>query len=238
MAVETPACFLAFDVLSIGTQDLRPAPFADRRRQLEELLAGVDHPVVLSPSTADLETAEAWLASADRRGFDGVVAKRMDDPYQPGKRLMIKVKRERTADCVVAGFRLYAGQPSVGSLLLGLYEGDELRHVGVVTSFTKARRQQLVEELAPLIAPLEEHPWRAGFALEGGPMGRLVGAAGRWTPDMPLDWVPLRIERVAEVAYTQLDGTRFRHPATFRRWRPDRDPGGCSIDQLLEEARA
>jgi ATP-dependent DNA ligase len=233
LAVETPAVFLAFDVLAVGDDDLRPRPYRERRPRLEAVLAEVPQPVVLSPATRDADLARAWLAAAPGSAIDGVVVKRAGDPYAPGKRALVKVKHERTADCVVAGFRLYGGEAAVGSLLLGLYDGDALRHVGVVTSFPRARRVELLGELAPLVVPVEAHPWRDGFALEGGPMGRLPGAAARWAPGMSLDWAPLRIERVAEVAYTQLDGIRFRHPALFRRWRPDRDPASCRIDQLV-----
>lgn len=239
LARETPATLFVFDVLAVGADDVRDLAFGDRRRRLKGLLAGARPPVTLSPVTDDPVTAAGWLHAPAGSAVDGVIAKRVGDPYRPGRRQLLKVKQERTADCVVAGFRLFAGDPVVGSLLLGLYDDARiLRHVGVVTSFAKRRRTELVEELAPLIVPLAEHPWRRGFALEGGPMGRLAGAAGRWSPDMPLDWVPLRIERVAEVAYTQLDGVRFRHPATFCRWRPDRDPSSCQLDQLRDVAAA
>jgi ATP-dependent DNA ligase len=232
---QSPACFVAFDVLAVAEADLRTQPFAERRAVLEALLGTVDTGVMLSPISDDSRRANDWLHAGGPE-IDGVIAKRRAQPYEPGRRSMIKVKLERTADCVVAGFRLFAATPSVGSLLLGCYDGDELRHVGVAGSFTAARRVELLHELAPLAEPLVRHPWRHGFALEGGPMGRLRGAAGRWTPDMPLDWVPLRIERVVEVAYTQLDGIRFRHPAQFRRWRPDREPRSCNIDQLIERS--
>jgi ATP-dependent DNA ligase len=235
LSVETPAVLIAFDALGIGAHDLRSSPFAVRRARLEPLLAQPPQRLALSPVTADADRAGEWLAASGTE-IDGVVAKRCSGVYQPGKRALVKVKLERTADCVVAGFRLFADEPSVGSLLLGLYEGETLRHVGVVASFARARRVELFAELAPLAIPLACHPWRRGFALEGGPMGRLRGAAGRWTPDMPLDWVPLPSELVAEVAYTQLDGIRFRHPAQFRRWRSDRDPRSCTVDQLREAA--
>jgi ATP-dependent DNA ligase len=237
LAVETPAVFVAFDVLSLADEDLRALPFDERRRRLESLLTSADpsarDPVLLSPVTADPDGASEWLDAVGTE-IDGVIAKRAGQPYQPGRRALVKVKREHTVDCVVAGFRLFAGEATVGSLLLGLYDVGTLRHVGVVTSFDRDARRDLYAELVPLAVALENHPWRDGFALEGGPMGRLRGAAGRWTPDMPLDWVPLRPERVVEVAYTQRDGIRFRHPAQFRRWRPDRDPSSCSIDQLLD----
>jgi ATP-dependent DNA ligase len=165
-----------------------------------------------------------------------VVAKRFDLPYQPGVRAMVKVKRERTADCVVAGFRAFLddGRPMVASLLLGLNDdAGVLRHVGVASAFSARRRAELVDELAPLVVPLERHPWEHGMLVGGGHLGRLAGAAGRWVPgEMALDWVPLAPERVCEVAYDQLDRDRFRHAARFRRWRPDRDPRSCTFEQL------
>jgi ATP-dependent DNA ligase len=146
---------------------------------------------------------------------------------------MLKVKHERTADCVVAGMRVDADPPAVASLLLGLYDaGGALQHIGVVSGLARARRAELLGELAPLAASLEGHPWEHGMLLAGGPMGRLKGAAGRWAPGMTLDWVPLRPERVAEVSYTQVDDHRLRHPAKLVRWRPDRDPASCRVDQL------
>jgi ATP-dependent DNA ligase len=233
LAAETPATLVAFDLLSRGDEDLTAAPFCERRARLEVLLAPDRTGVRLTPATDDADEAAMWAAGA-RRGIDGVVAKRLDLTYQPGRRAMIKVKPERTAECVVAGVRLLAGAPPlIGSLLLGLWDGALLRHVGVVSNFPRARRRELVRELGPLAARLAGHPWENGFQLERSPMGRLPGAAARWEPGaMTLDWVPLRAERVAEVAYDHLDGQRFRHPARFVRWRPDRDPGSCTFEQL------
>jgi ATP-dependent DNA ligase len=229
---ETPVDYVAFDILAEGGSDLRTAPFAQRRARLERVLAAPPSGVVLSPATDDERVAARWLADAPR-GVDGVVAKERGLLYLPGKRAMVKVKAERTADCVVAGFRVLAGAPRVGSLLLGLYdEGGVLRHVGVSGNFTEAARRELLAAMHPLITVLEGHPWEGGFGIERGPMGRLAGAAGRWDPGMSMDWIPVRPERVAEVAYDQLDGGRFRHPATFRRWRPDRDPASCTFEQL------
>ncbi len=162
-----------------------------------------------------------------------MMAKARDLPYRPGRRAMVKVKLERTADCVVAGYRPFVDDPAVASLLLGLYDGHgTLQHVGVASSFTDAERQRLRTEMAPLEVPLEGHPWQAGWLQAGGATGKLAGSAGRWTPDMNHDWVPVRPDRVCEVAFDQLDGHRFRHPARFRRWRPDRDPRSCHLDQL------
>ena len=189
--------------------------------------------VVPTPGTADASTAAGWLERCEGGGVDGVVAKHRDLRYRPGVRAMVKVKRERTADCVVAGFRRLGELPVVSSLMLGLYdESDRLAHVGVVTAFPVEARRALHEELMRLASPLAGHPWERGFLLEGGPMGRLKGSAGRWTPEMGLDWQPLAPVRVAEVAFDQLDGRRFRHPARFRRWRPDRDALSCRFDQL------
>ena len=228
LRVETPAWFVAFDLLAVGDEDLRERPFVERRARLEELLGEARPPLALTPATSDEEVAAAWL---DR--FEGVVAKHRELRYEAGRRAMVKVKHERSADCVVAGFRWLVDRPLPSSLLLGLYEDAELRHVGIAAGFAEARRRQLLERLAPLIVPLAGHPWEHGFRLEGSPTGRLKGSAGSWTPgEMEQDWVPVVPELVAEVAYDQLDDRRFRHPGRFRRWRPDRDPGSCTFDQL------
>lgn len=231
---ETPASFIAFDLLWRGRRDLSGRPFAERRAALEDLLGAPPPAILLTPATEDRRVAAEWLDRFQGLGIDGVVAKPRRAGYQPGKRAMIKVKKERTADCVVAGYRLYGDQPLLGSLLLGLYdEGGELRHVGVASSFTDARRGALLHELRPLATPLAGHPWEHGFGLGRSPMGRLAGSAGRWDPrEMELDWIPLRPLLVAEVAYDQLDGARFRHPARFVRWRPDREARSCTIEQL------
>ena len=225
---ETPAAFIAFDVLALDENDLRARSFADRRRLLEELFDSAAPPLHLTPTTADAAIAASWLER-----FEGVVAKHEQLAYQPGKRAMVKVKRDRTVDCVVGGLRWLADRPLPSSLLLGLYDGaGALHHVGVAASFAEPQRHELLRELGPLITPLAGHPWEHGFLLSGGPTGRLKGAAGRWTPEMDMEWTPLEPVRVAEVGYDQLDGDRFRHPARFRRWRPDRDPRSCTLDQL------
>ena len=232
LAVEEPAAFVAFDLLALEDEDLRDRPFAERRARLEEL--DLAAPVHVTPATGDPDVAAHWLDRFQGAGIDGVIAKPRDGHYEPGARSLVKVKRERTAECVVAGLRFHAGRPMVGSLLLGLYdERDALVHVGVVSQFPERRRLELLEELRPIAVPLAGHPWEHGYSLQGGATGRLAGAAGRWDPrEMPLDWVPLAIERVAEVAYDQVDHGRFRHPARFARWRPDREPVSCRFDQL------
>jgi ATP-dependent DNA ligase len=187
--------------------------------------------------TNDPEVAAGWLGRFQGAGIDGVMAKDERLPYEPGVRSLLKVKRERTADCVVAGFRWLGDRPLPSSLLLGLYDEDgALEHVGVVSSFAERERGSLLERLAPLVVPLAGHPWERGFLLSGGPVGRLVGSAGRWTPDMAQDWVPVAPALVCEVAHGQLDGFRFRHPARLRRWRPDREAASCRLDQLAVAA--
>jgi ATP-dependent DNA ligase len=234
---ETPAWFIAFDVLAHGDEDLSGLPFGERRRRLEELLRAAGAPLILTPITGDAKLAERWLRLG--RGVDGVVAKDPGAAYRPGERALVKVKHERTADCVVAGFRLFEDRPLPSSLLLGLYDrAGELRHVGLASSFAEAQRPQLLDTLSPLAVPLEQHPWKDGFLVEGSPMGRMKGAAARWTPEMGLDWIPVAPSLVSEVAYDHLDGDRFRHPARFRRFRPDREPRSCTFEQFHTEPAA
>jgi ATP-dependent DNA ligase len=231
---ETPASFVAFDLLADGEEDLRPRPFSERRRRLEALLGGARSPLHLTPATRDPAVARAWLDRLHGAGIDGVVAKRRDLPYESGRRAMVKVKREQTADCVVAGLRTFAGEPVVASLLLGLFDaGGALRHVGVTSSFPEHERRAMFAELMRVAVPLEGHPWEHGFNVANNPTGRLAGSAGRWDPrEMTMDWTPLAPERVAEVAYDRLDDLRFRHAARLVRWRPDRDARSCTLDQL------
>jgi ATP-dependent DNA ligase len=239
LARRTPAIFVAFDLLAAGGDDLRGLAFADRRARLERLLEGVAPPVFITPASSDRDVAARWLARFRGGGLDGVVAKPRELRYEGGRRAMLKVKHERTAECVVAGVRATADPPEIWSLMLGLYgAGDRLEHVGVASSFSRAVRRRLVDELEPLVTALEGHPWEHGFLLAGGPTGRLKGAAGRWHPGMTMDWVPLRPQRVCEVSLTQVDGLRLRHPAKLVRWRPDRDPLSCRVDQLEEPAAA
>jgi ATP-dependent DNA ligase len=230
---ETPATFIVFDLLAVGNDDLRERPFDERRARLDDLLRAAPPSIVLTPTTTDRTVADRWLER-----FEGVVAKRHDLLYASGVRAMVKVKKERTADCVVAGFRWLVDRPLPSSLLLGLYDGEgELQHVGVASAFAERQRRELLDQLRLYVVPLDGHPWERGFLVGGSPVGRLRGAAGRWDPDeMEQDWVPVAPVRVCEVAYDHVDGDRFRHPARFRRWRPDRDPDSCTFEQL--ETRA
>ncbi len=234
LAAATPSSFVAFDLLA-DAQDLRAQSQVDRRARLERALAKAHGSVHLTPCTRDRRVADEWFHRFEGAGLDGVVAKHESTTYQPGMRVMIKVKHVRTADCVVAGFRWHkhGRDELVGSLLLGLYDADgALHHVGVTSSFTMATRRQLAVELAPLRTDaIASHPWRdwAG-AVEGGT--RMPGGASRWSQGKDLSWEPLRIERVCEVKYDHLQGTRFRHAAVFARWRPDKRPSDCRYDQL------
>lgn len=237
LAKETPAAFVAFDLLAASGRDLRGATQTDRRALLEQLLAGVEPPIYLTPVTRDRAVASEWLRRFEGAGLDGVIAKPAQGKYEPGKRAMIKVKHVRTADCVVAGFRWHkSGQDSVGSLLLGLYdEGGTLQHVGVASAFTMATRKQLARELAPLrVGALKDHPWRdwAEVGAGGAEFARMPGAQSRWSAGKDLSWEPLRIERVCEVKYDHLQGRRFRHATIFLRWRPEKRPSDCRYDQL------
>ena len=239
LAEQTPASYVAWDLLALGDDDLREAPLEERRRQLERMMKKVQPPVHLSPATRDRALAEDWFARFEGAGLDGVMAKRLDEPYRPGQRTMIKVKHARTADCVVAGFRWHKNGPGtmVGSLLLGLYDEEgTLHHVGVTAAFTTAVRKQLVTELEPLRKhALKNHPWRdwAEAHREANEAGqRLPGATSRWNRGKDLSWEPLRPERVCEVAYDHMQGTRFRHAARFVRWRHDKRPEDCRYDQL------
>jgi len=240
LAGETPASFVAFDVLALGDEDLMRTPFGDRRSRLVDALGatitGDDPRVHVTPATADLAVAQEWFTRFEGAGLDGVVAKPLDGTYQPDKRTMFKVKHARTADCVVAGFRWHKSGDVLGSLLLGLWTDDgRLQHVGVAASFPMARRKALVEELAPLRADdLSQHPW-GDWADQSAHEGkRMPGAVSRWNASKDLSFVPLRPELVVEVGYDHMEGDRFRHTAQFKRWRPDRDPATCTYAQLEE----
>jgi ATP-dependent DNA ligase len=235
LAQETPSAFVAFDALALDGQDVRSQPQDARRAGLERLLATTRPPIHLTPMTRDRAQASDWLSRFEGAGLDGVIAKTAQSAYEPGKRAMIKVKHVRTADCVVAGFRWHkAGKGElVGSLLLGLYDDrGRLHHVGVTSAFTMAMRRQLAEELEPLRArALDDHPWR-DWAQTDGEATRMPGGQSRWSAGKDLSWEPLRVERVCEVKYDHMQGTRFRHAAVFHRWRPDKRPIDCGYDQL------
>ena len=235
LAKETPARFVAFDLLGEDGHSTMALPQADRRARLEQLLGRARPPLHLTPVTRDRAEAGRWLAQFEGAGLDGVVAKLEAAPYQPGKRAMLKIKHVRTADCVVAGFRPYkAHADAVGSLLLGLYDdAGVLHHVGVTSSFTMAMRRQLLQELAPRREnALDAHPWRDWGGALAGDAQRMPGAQSRWSGGKDLSWEPLRPERVCEVRYDHLQGDRFRHATTFVRWRPDKPPRDCRYDQL------
>jgi ATP-dependent DNA ligase len=236
LASETPASFVAFDLLALAGRDLRDLPQCDRRALLEKALANAAAPIHLTPMTRDVSLAREWLSQFEGAGLDGVIAKPEHGTYQPGKRAMIKIKHARTADCVVAGFRWHkAGKHMlVGSLLLGLYDDrDVLHHVGVTSSFTMAMRKELVSELAPLRRDaLSNHPWREWAELETTGTTRMPGGQSRWSAGKDLSWEPLRVERVCEVKYDHMQGERFRHAAIFQRWRPDKRPADCRYEQL------
>jgi ATP-dependent DNA ligase len=237
LSQQTPASLVFFDLLCAGERDLRALPFRERRAALESLLSRAAPPLHLTPATEDRATAADWFSRFEGAGLDGVVAKPAAGSYEPNKRVMLKVKHERECDCVVAGFRWHKrGQgEAVGSLLLGLYDdAGALQHVGVAASFTDAKRRELVETLGPYREnALADHPWRAwADAMSDAAAQRMPGAKSRWSGDKDLSWQPLRPELVVEVAYEHMQGTRFRHLAHFRRWRPDKRPSDCTYAQL------
>jgi ATP-dependent DNA ligase len=244
LAKACPSSFVAFDLLAADSQSIMTLPQRQRRERLEHLLSGVSPPVYLTPVTRDRRTAAEWLKRFEGAGLDGVIAKAEGAEYQPGKRSMFKIKHARTADCVVAGFRWHkSGGGLIGSLLLGLFDDKgTLHHVGVTSSFTMTRRKELAEELEPLRKDaLENHPWKewsrlredasAGQAAEAA-MQRMPGGYSRWSAGKDLSWEPIRAVRVCEVKYDHMQGDRFRHAATFLRWRDDKAPKDCTYDQL------
>ncbi len=250
LSAEMPAEFVAFDLLALGDTSYVERPFAERRAALESALAslapvgapseltGRTSRVHLTRTTTDPAIAEQWFEKFEGAGLDGVVAKPLDAAYQPNARTMLKIKHERTADVVLAGFRLHKTStdeaPLLGSLLLGLWTPEGLQHIGVAASFTAKRRAELIEELAPLVVPIEEHPWGHWAEFLTANPGRTPGTQSRWSQGKDLSFVPLRPERVLEVGYDHMEGRRFRHTAQFKRWRPDRDPESCGYEQLDE----
>ncbi|MCA1983101.1 ATP-dependent DNA ligase [Nocardioides nematodiphilus] len=245
LSEETPASYVAFDLLALGDVSLLERPFGERRAALETALAGLgeEGPCHLTRTTTDPAEATAWFTRFEGAGLDGVMAKPLDAPYAPNQRTMLKIKHARTADVVLAGYRLHKTStpeaPLLGSLLLGLYDappdqGGELQHIGVAASFTAKRRAELIEELAPLEVAIEDHPWGRWQEFLTANPDRVPGTQSRWSSGKDLSFVPLRPERVLEVGYDHMEGRRFRHTAQFKRWRPDRDPESCGYEQLEE----
>jgi ATP-dependent DNA ligase len=235
LAERTPAHFVAFDLLALGDRNLMKEPFAERRRLLEEALAGARSPIHVTPATTVRDVAERWFDEFEGAGLDGVIAKPLDVTYQPDKRVMFKIKHVRTADCVVAGYRVHkTDDHAIGSLLLGLYDGNgDLANVGVVGALPMAQRRKLFEELQPLVTTFEDHPWNWARE-ELGTRTPRHSEYSRWSAGKDLTFVPLRPERVVEIRYDHMEGPRLRHTGQFVRWRPDRDPRSCTFEQLEE----
>jgi ATP-dependent DNA ligase len=234
LAETTPARFVAFDLLALGEENLMDRPYAQRRGMLAEALAGVPAPIHLTPSTDDPGEAERWFNQFEGAGLDGVMAKPLSGTYQPDKRTMFKIKHERTADCVVAGYRVHkSGPDAIGSLLLGLYQGDTLVSVGVIGAFPLARRRELFTEMQEFVTDFDGHPW-AWAEQQAGTRTPREAEGSRWAAGKDLSFTPLRPELVVEVRYDHMEGIRFRHTAQFVRWRPDREPRSCTYEQLEE----
>jgi ATP-dependent DNA ligase len=238
LSQETPASFIAFDLLALDGTDYTQRPFEDRRASLEEVLADAQAPIHVTPATRDHDLATEWFSQFEGAGLDGVVAKPLAGTYQPDKRTMFKIKHERTADCVVAGYRVHkSGPDSIGSLLLGLYkDSGELASVGVIGAFPAARRKELFNELQPLVTTFDDHPWAWAKQEEGTRTPR-SSEFSRWNAKKDLSFIPLRPELVVEVRYEHMEGDRFRHTAQFLRWRPDREPRSCTYEQLEEPVK-
>jgi ATP-dependent DNA ligase len=238
LSEKTPASYVAFDLLALGDESYLDRPFAERRAALEEALGGLTGPCYLTRTTTDPAQAEEWFTQFEGAGLDGVVAKPLGATYEENARTMLKIKHERTADVVVAGYREHKTstpeRPLLGSLLLGLYADGELQHIGVSASFTEARRAELIEELQPLACDIADHPWGRWQEFLTANPDRVPGTQSRWSAGKDLSFTPLRPERVLEVKYDHMEGRRFRHTAQFKRWRPDRDPESCGYEQLEE----
>jgi len=236
LSEQMPASIVFFDLLCEGDEDLLRQPFQLRRERLEALLASAAPPLHLTPATTDRAVARDWFSRFEGAGLDGVLAKPLSGTYEPDKRVMFKVKHERECDCVVAGFRWYKDSPgtAIGSLLLGLYDDSAaLQHVGVCASFSKEKRRELVDFLAPYHEnALDDHPWKSWASPEGSEPQRMPGGQSRWSQGKDLSWEPLRPELVVEVNYEHLQGDRFRHMSHFKRWRPDKRPQDCTYAQL------
>jgi ATP-dependent DNA ligase len=242
LAKEIPAQYVVFDAVALGDQSLLDTPFRERRAIIEKMLAGARPPLYLTPATTDRDTAADWFNRFEGAGFDGLVAKPLDDGYHPGKRTLIKVKHERTCDCVVAGYRVHKDGNGVGSLLVGLYDDEHnLHHVGVASGMAAKLRVELLADVEPLRAhALDNHPWKdwADAMAQAEANGRMPGAPNRWNASKDMTWEPVRIERVCEVEYEGLMNGRFRHNGRFRRWRADKDPDDCTYAQLETVAPA
>jgi ATP-dependent DNA ligase len=238
LSEQTPARFVAFDLLALGETDYTGRPFAERRAALVDALSLAAPPIHVTAATTDRTVAERWFHQFEGAGLDGLIAKPLDGVYEPDKRTMFKVKHERTADCVVAGYRLHKSGPDrIGSLLLGLYNDDgTLASVGVIGAFPMERRKELLVELQPLVTTFDDHPWAWAKQEEGTRTPRNYEGS-RWAADKDLSFTPLRPERVVEVRYDHMEGVRFRHPPQFVRWRPDRDPRSCTYEQLEEPVK-
>ena len=236
LAEKTPASFVVFDLLALDDTSYVDRPFSERRAVLEERLGGLSGPCYLTRTTDDPALAEEWFEQFEGAGLDGVIAKPLRAPYTPNGRTMMKIKHERTADVVLAGYREHKTstpeQPLLGSLLLGLYADGKLQHVGVSASFTAARRAELIEELQPLVCDIKDHPWGEWEEWAIANPDRIPGTQSRWSQGKDLSFTPLRPERVIEVKYDAMEGRRFRHTAHFKRWRDDRDPESCGYEQL------
>ena len=244
LSEKTPAGYVAFDLLALDDESFLERPFAERRSALADALAGLagqGGPFHLTRTTEDPAEAERWFEQFEGAGLDGVIAKPLGGPYVENGRTMMKIKHERTADVVVAGYREHKTstpeRPLLGSLLLGLYRDGTLQHVGVSASFTEKRRAELIEELQPLVCPISEHPWGAWQEWAIANPDRVPGTQSRWSQGKDLSFTPLRPERVLEVKYDAMEGSRFRHTAHFKRWREDRDPESCGYDQLEQPVR-
>ena len=233
LAKKTPASFIAFDLLALDDEDYTSRPFSERRAALVDALAGSGPSIHVTPATTDLPTAHRWFTEFEGAGLDGLIAKPLTVTYQPDKRVMYKIKPERTADCVVAGYRVHkSSDEAIGSLLLGLYKDDDtLASVGVIGAFPMARRRELFTELQSLVTTFDDHPWNWAAHMSGERTPRR-NEGSRWNAGKDLSFVPLRPERVVEVRYDHMEGERFRHTAQFNRWRPDRDPRSCTYEQL------
>ncbi|HEY0225513.1 MAG TPA: ATP-dependent DNA ligase [Mycobacterium sp.] len=237
LAEQTPASFIAFDLLALGDDDYTRRPFSERRAALVEAVSNAGpkpgRSIHVTPATTDVETARLWFDEFEGAGLDGLIAKPLTVTYQPDKRVMFKIKHERTADCVVAGYRVHkSGGDAIGSLLLGLYQDDgQLTSVGVIGAFPMTERRRLFTELQSLVTSFDDHPWNWA-AHEAGERTPRKNEYSRWNAGKDLSFTPLRPERVVEVRYDHMEGRRFRHTAQFNRWRPDRDPRSCTYDQL------